>query len=115
MTRSFIHLAFLGSLALSCGYAAAPQSVGGDAPGKGELVYNVQCASCHGRKGNMGVGGAKDLVMSTLSRDSMIAVVTHGRGAMMPYGAILDREQVNAVVDHAMGMRKAAGAEGTAK
>jgi hypothetical protein len=63
----------------------------------------------------MGVGGAKDLSVTTLSRDSMIAVVTHGRGAMMPYGELLKRKQIQAVVDHALSLRKPVGAEGPAK
>ncbi len=115
MMRSFVHLVLLGSVFLACGSSAEPQHANGAAPGEGELLYNMQCANCHGRKGNMGVGGAKDLSVSTLSRDSMITVVTRGRGTMMPYGELLDRKQIQAVVDHAMSLRTRVGPEGPAK
>ena len=115
MMRSFIHLALLGSVVLACGSSAEPQNPSASAPGDGEILYNMQCANCHGRKGNMGISGAKDLTVSVLTRDSMLAVVTRGRGAMMPYGELLKRAQIQAVVDHALSLRKPVGTEGPAK
>lgn len=111
MMRTFVHLALMGSLMMACSSSAEPGNDSTFAPGEGELLYNMQCAHCHGRTGRMGIGGAKDLTLSMLTRDSMIAVVTRGRGAMMPYGALLEREQILAVVDHALSLRNPAGAE----
>jgi hypothetical protein len=37
----------------------------------------------------------------------MIAMVTNGKGAMMPYKNVLTPKQIEAVVDHARKLRKA--------
>ncbi len=100
--RSF---GFLGSaLLLACGNA-----ISGNAdtppPTEGEMVYNTNCALCHGRKGDLGMNGAKDLVSSILSREEVIAVITNGKGAMMPYGKSLSAKQIEAVTDHVQTLR----------
>jgi cytochrome c6 len=114
MMKAAVHLALLASLVLACGSAAEPQHANTPAPGEGEVLFNMQCANCHGRKGTLGISGAKDLSVSTLSRDSMIAVVVRGRGTMMPYGELFDRKQIQAVVDHALSLRRPLGAEAPA-
>lgn len=71
----------------------------------GADLFNTYCATCHGRKGNMGINGAKDLTVSTLGREEMIAVVTNGRRLMMPYKSTLRPKEIEAVVDHALSLR----------
>ena len=53
------------------------------------------------------MNGAKDLTASVLTREQMIAMVTHGKGAMMPYKNVLTAKQIELVVDHARTLRKA--------
>jgi mono/diheme cytochrome c family protein len=105
MRRCLLFMSTAAAL-LACGNASV-----GDAeappPTEGEMVFNTNCAMCHGRKGDLGISGAKDLVASTLSRDSVIAMVTNGKGAMMPYGKTLSKKQIEAVADHVLTLRTA--------
>lgn len=98
-------LLLLPVVLLACGDAATTAVAGDPPPGIGEAIFNGQCATCHGRKGDMGLNGAKDLRASTLSREEAIAVVTNGRGLMMPYKAQLTEKEIAAVVDHVLTLR----------
>jgi len=71
----------------------------------GESLFNANCALCHGRKGDLGMSGAKDLTKSVMAREEMIAIVTKGRNGMMPYEKTLKPEEIEAVVDHARTLR----------
>lgn len=99
--------ALLASLSCGTGTASTPEAVelGGT---KGEELFNANCALCHGRKGDLGMNGAKDLGLSTLTRAEMIAMVSNGKGVMMPYKNVLTPKQIEAVVDHVRSLRKAA-------
>lgn len=98
-------LLLLSVLLIACGDAATSSVAGDPPPGIGEAIFNGQCATCHGRKGDMGLNGAKDLRASTLTREEAIAVVTDGRGLMMPYKAQLTKKEIAAVVDHVLTLR----------
>lgn len=88
----------------ACGGAAAPAPETAPAS-TGEVIFNSQCAMCHGRKGDLGLSGAKDLTKSTITKEEMTAVVNNGRNGMMPYKAILTPDQIRDVVDHAFTLR----------
>lgn len=92
---------------IACGTAASGNA---DAPPptEGEMVFNANCAMCHGRKGDLGLSGAKNLTVSLLSRDEVVAVVTNGKGAMMPYGKTLTEKQILAVAEHVLTLRSPA-------
>ena len=99
LKRLFLPLAVLG-------FACSNPGSGNETPAEaGEDLFNSYCATCHGRKGNMGINGAKDLTVSTLSREEMIAVVTNGRRLMMPYKNTLRPKEIEEVVDHALSLR----------
>ena len=91
----------------ACG-GTMPESTESGPPTEGELVFNTNCTMCHGRSGDLGLSGAKDLVTSTLGRDEVIAIVTNGKGGMMPYGNTLSRKQIEAVADHVITLRASA-------
>jgi len=99
----------LTTLVLSCGWEASSATLAraADGPGGGAELFNANCALCHGRKGDLGMNGAKDLTVSTLSRPEMIALVSNGKGVMMPYKNVLTPKQIEQVVDHARTLRKA--------
>ncbi len=104
------HLLLPGVVALiACGSDAGQGRAAGTTVATvaidGRGIFNAQCALCHGRGGDKSIGGAKLLHVSTLPREGMVAVVTNGRGAMMPYKGTLTAEEIQAVVDHAMGLR----------
>jgi mono/diheme cytochrome c family protein len=73
--------------------------------GSGERIFNMQCALCHGRKGDKTLSGAKLLNKSTLTRDEMIGIVSYGKGGMMAYKETLTAQEIKAVVDHALTLR----------
>lgn len=107
MHRLLLATALLASV--SCGSTAgpAPETAATNTDGKGAELFNTNCALCHGRKGDLGMNGAKDLGLSTLTRAEMITLVTNGKGAMMPYKNVLTSKQIEAVVDHVRTLRKA--------
>ena len=102
------HLPFLvaAGMLLACG-SAVMDDTNAPPPTEGEMVFNTNCAMCHGRKGDLGMSGAKNLVTSTLKRNEVIAMVTNGKGTMMPYGKTLSKEQIKAVADHVLTLRAA--------
>lgn len=100
-------LCIAAALACGDGRASTPATSEGDPVSKGAELFNTNCALCHGRKGDLGMSGAKDLTVSALTREQMIAMVTNGKGTMMPYKNVLTPKQIEAVVDHARTLRKA--------
>lgn len=93
-------------LAVGCGEAPdASKATTTDGKPDGEALYTMYCELCHGADGALGINGAKDLTQSTLGRDEMIGVVTHGRNTMSAYGRVLNAAQIEAVVDHVVGLK----------
>lgn len=88
---------------MACSAAGADDDQAGASPG--QALYKTHCAVCHGRDGNLGVGGAKPLAVSVLSEAEMVAVVTHGKGAMAAFGKKLAPEQVQEVVAYVRTLR----------
>ena len=66
----------------------------------GTAIYNSRCTMCHGRDGDLGMSGAKDLTKSTLTKEEMVAVVTHGKGGMIGFEKMLSTKEIDEVVDH---------------
>lgn len=92
-----------------------PQTEAATAPSpllaKGEQIYSHNCSVCHGDKGNTAFWAQNGLnppprnftaheALSTLTRDRMIASVTHGRPGtgMMPFNKRLSKDEIEAVV-----------------
>lgn len=78
-----------------------------DASGKpdGTKIYAANCLSCHGDKGDAGAGGAKNLRVSILSKQEVVSIVTHGSGAMMPFNAMLEANEIESVAEYAISLR----------
>ncbi len=72
----------------------------------GVKLYEQNCVSCHGKKGNLGVSGASDLSISSKSREEKIEFIQKGsaNGVMQPYGNAfggnLSDEEISKIVDH---------------
>ena len=91
----------LGLLVIACGSgstADAPPAM--EKAPTGKELFALHCALCHGRDGKLGINGAKDLTVSALTKEEMTAIVTSGKGAMMPYKNVLTARQIEAVVEH---------------
>lgn len=107
MMRKRIAWLVLPLLLLACGETPdATKAVTVDGAPDGAQVFDMYCTLCHGSDGRQGINGAKDLTRSMLSREEMVAIVTHGRNTMAAYSTVLDAAQIEAVVDHVRGLKK---------
>ena len=83
------------------------------APAPGRVIYDEYCSVCHGEQGDgqtrvrRGLNPpprdfTSPLAKAELSRERMLASVTHGRPgtAMMPFASRLKEEEIAAVVDY---------------
>ncbi|MDH5615259.1 MAG: c-type cytochrome [Acidimicrobiia bacterium] len=61
-----------------------------------ETIFFEQCAPCHGRAGEGGIGPA--LTASLLTADERELVIRQGRGAMQAFEATLSAEDIEAIV-----------------
>lgn len=96
-------------LLVLCGYLNACNSstqTSGKLLESGLSIYRSYCASCHGSKGNAGIGGAKNLTTAIVSAAEATAIITNGKGAMKQYGNQLTKEQIDSVVVYVIGLRK---------
>ncbi len=66
----------------------------------GKTIYTQYCISCHGEAGDLGLSGAKNLKISTLSLNEKIDLITNGKNAMAAYSSILDSTQIKAVAEY---------------
>lgn len=71
-------------------------------PADGKSVFEAQCTRCHGSNGKLGLSGAKDLTITTLTPDEMIPVITNGRnGGLMPtFKDVLSAEEIKLVAGY---------------
>lgn len=71
----------------------------------GKVIYTQVCAACHGQDGKLGVGGAKDLSVSTLTHQQVVAMISQGKGLMQPYEGVLSEQEIEAVATFTEGLR----------
>ena len=72
----------------------------------GAEIYKTKCAMCHGTDGNLGIGGAKKLPESQMDLVAVKTQILKGKGTMPPFEAQLSTEEIDAVADFVMGLRK---------
>lgn len=72
----------------------------------GQKIYKQYCVTCHGLYGDMGASGAYNLQTSELGLEERVQVIIHGRGAMTPFESILDPQEVEAVAEYTMTLKK---------
>ena len=86
--------------------AAAPAAATATAKPDGKALYTQYCVACHGAdgKGNNGLGGDYSKVLPERTDDELIAAIKNGKtgdiGAMPPWGAVLNDEQIQAVLTY---------------
>lgn len=92
-----------GLIAFRPGGGAAGGSAGDTVADEteGARLYRTVCASCHGRKGEGGVGPTLIGIEDRLGVDQHLAVVNDGRSSQMPaFRNTLTPAEIAAVVDH---------------
>ena len=75
----------------------------------GARVFSTTCAECHGPDASGGAGPA--LRASPLTDAELVSVISNGRGAMPGFSALLDAEEIHAVVSYVDATRAAFGTE----
>lgn len=88
---------FLILLLTSCGNNSTKSS---EIKSAGQSLYESNCTSCHGEDGKLCTLGAKDLSLSSFSKEQMIEIITNGKSTMTPFGNMLNKEEVGAVADY---------------
>jgi mono/diheme cytochrome c family protein len=87
-------------VACASGNSPADAPPGAQKVDRAAKLYGTHCTLCHGKDGTLGISGAKDLSISILTKEEMIALVTNGKGAMAAYKNVLSKAEIEAVVDH---------------
>ena len=72
----------------------------------GAAVFRKFCVTCHGADGKLGLNGAKDLSQSILTQHERVQMVTKGKGLMTPFQEILSPEEIQAVAEFTMTLKK---------
>ena len=88
----------------SCGNSDTSSVV--EKKSSGQFLYEKNCTNCHGSDGKLRVFGAKDLSVSSLSKEQMMDVITNGKSTMTPFGNMLNKEEVSAVADYVQTLKK---------
>ncbi len=73
-----------------------------DAP----LLFKQSCASCHGRKGGLGLAGAADLTASKMPLRKQVAIIYFGKNTMQAYGDHFSTDEIVAIAKYISTLRK---------
>ena len=116
MQKSFVLLLFLALIIVACGGGEDAPSEAPATAAKTEKkrdinvkkIWKVRCIACHGIDGTMGTNGAANLQESDKDMDYRINIITNGseNGVMTAFGEILDEEEIEAMAQYTMDLRK---------
>ncbi len=76
-----------------------------DAVLHGKKIYVNLCFKCHGGDGDKGLTGSTFLSTSVLADDSLIHVISQGRGTMEPYSDQLSEYEIQVVAEYVKTLR----------
>ncbi len=69
----------------------------------GALLYQNNCASCHGSDGTLGASGARNLRETQMGKEKMLDLLEKGKGVMPPFKDLIPTEEERqAVVDYVL-------------
>lgn len=71
----------------------------------GEQIYKKYCLICHGADGKLGINGAKDITVTTLTLEERVALINTGKNLMTPFEGILTPDQMKAVALYTMNLK----------
>jgi len=72
----------------------------------GKDLYTIECARCHGVDGKLGMNGAFDLSVSSLTVDEAIQIITAGKASMPAFKDALSEKQIIAVAQYSQSLKK---------
>lgn len=112
MKQTLVFL-FIATLIWACGSSDTPQqtanakqTAAAESKPDGKKIYKQYCVTCHGLYGDMGASGAFNLTTSELPVPERIVVINKGRGAMTPFENLLDEDEIAAVAEYTMELKK---------
>lgn len=71
----------------------------------GEKLYMENCVSCHGDDGAKQLGGASNLMSSTIDTVEVKSVIMNGRGSMAAYKESLNEQEIEALKTYVLTLR----------
>lgn len=72
----------------------------------GKKLYENNCIACHGDQGDLGAGGASDLMKSRISKQEVAEVIEKGRNGMPAHDHIYGlKEELDSLVNYVMSLR----------
>jgi mono/diheme cytochrome c family protein len=72
----------------------------------GKVLFEQNCAKCHGLDGTKGKFGAKNLQKSTLSNEQYLRIIQNGKGIMPSWEKKLSAEQITAILSYIKTLKK---------
>ncbi|MFM2037186.1 MAG: hypothetical protein RL432_125 [Bacteroidota bacterium] len=73
----------------------------------GQELYLLNCASCHGEKGDLGVSGAKNLRTSELDEITIEKIIRYGKNGMPAFkGIITEQKAYDSLARYVISFRK---------
>jgi mono/diheme cytochrome c family protein len=73
---------------------------------RGKEIFTTQCTACHGKLGDGGMNGAKNLQTSVLSTDQMLRKVSTGGNGMPAFNGTLGEASIRDVVAYIRTLHK---------
>jgi len=73
---------------------------------RGQQVFRDNCTRCHGKNGNKGFLGAKDLTKSSLSREGAKKIILEGKGFMPSWKKRLTVSEIDLVIRYILTLRR---------
>lgn len=73
---------------------------------EGKKTFETYCILCHGADGKLGLNGSKDLSISTLTIEEKITQITNGKNTMTPFKDILTPDEIKAVAEYTVSLKK---------
>ena len=100
---------FLGLIAQAC--SSSPeinkQDTEDNSVVTGKNLYTLNCSSCHGADGKLGLSGAKDLTLSVLFDQQRLDIITNGKNAMPSMkDALGSIQNIQSVADYVKSLKK---------
>jgi mono/diheme cytochrome c family protein len=91
----------------SCSANQDQEPLTGTSMEKGEQLYQLNCARCHGTDGSKGASGAKNLKSSSMSKEQIYSIIQNGKGAMPGYQSTIKSDSsMKWLVEYVQTLRK---------
>jgi mono/diheme cytochrome c family protein len=71
----------------------------------GAVIYQSNCAFCHGSDGKKAYRNAPDLTLSGLNEDAIKQMLREGKGRMPSYTLVLSEDEINSVAVFVKGLQ----------